>query len=825
MKKTIEKCRLNLKNGQEPLAGFNKAGKEEILTRYSHFIDEVDKNGIVVSSKLEISSLHTPRPYLHLMASNHHNDTGQWGSFWDQRCGGFCCVDSVLAGRMSSHTDTNYVPTAPKPTDTRNFYIHENGSAYSMFPVPEQDEKLYTDFKCVMGLDNYSLNAVRNGIQANLSVTVHPDMPIEIWQITLQNISDKKRSFSWFSRIRVNIDSFPFYYFEPRVVCNGEFEDGIMVFRNADGNNKHPRAAFLAADSPFDGFDMMEEVFDKSCGRASVPTAVKQGNCFNSLGVQPYAGLIAASQFNTELAPGELHKWTLVYGSAPHNIEKRKIFLGKVKEKVLANPSEIELMIDTSWKSKVMANTITTPDKDLSRYFNIWSKYQARNQARFTRALDKIGYRDILQDIMGVIDFEPEYVRAKLTEVLRYQFADGTAVRQYEKFKDTGHDMRMYQDSPVWIIDTLTGYLKQTGDFTFLEKHIPWLDRETLQPSISKTGTIYEHAKRAVESLFSKTGYYGLCASGYGDWNDAISGIGGENGVSTWLSCACVYAAQLMQELAEYLSLNDDISLFKNIADTMTTRINKNAWDGKWYIYAFSDKGTPIGASACEEGKIHLNVNTWAIFTGIAAAAGREDIIWKSIEKLATPIGHRLLMPAYTAKSRNEVGRIADQVPGMFENGSIYTHGEAFFLYALIYKKCPDDWYKNILKTLPSKQVPDIATGPPHQQSNFFTGPDHPDFGANLYSNFTGSVAWYRKGIEKLAGVIPEYGGIRIEPLPPEEWKIYSVQRTFRGSIIKFTFERSNDIPTITINGNTVVDNFIPATSLQAGSIYEIKIR
>ena len=119
-----------------------------------------------------------------------------------------------------------------------------------------------------------------------------------------------------------------------------------------------------------------------------------------------------------------------------------------------------------------------TPAEDFDRYFNIWSKYQARNQTRFVRALDKIGYRDILQDLLGICDFEREYVRTMLLRTLHYQSEDGRAIRQYEKFPGSGHDMRMYMDSPVWIPDTLVTYIKETGDFSILKEKVGFFDMD-----------------------------------------------------------------------------------------------------------------------------------------------------------------------------------------------------------------------------------------------------------------------------------------------------------------------------------------------------------
>jgi cellobionic acid phosphorylase len=395
-------------------------------------------------------------------------------------------------------------------------------------------------------------------------------------------------------------------------------------------------------------------------------------------------------------------------------------------------------------------------------------------------------------------------------------------VRQYEKFTGGGHDMRLYHDSALWIPDTLVTYVKETGDRAFLDEPLGFMDAQTLQPSATDVASMYEHACRAVRSVWTHAGYHGLCKIGYGDWNDAISGIGGEKGVSVWLSCACVYAAKRMAELAGAIGKSADQKEFTDIAAALTARINEHAWDGAWYYYAINGQGEPIGSSKSPEGKIHLNVNTWAIFSGVAAAAGREEQVWKAIGQLATPLGHILLKPSYTLASRPVVGRIADIMPGMFENGSVYTHGEAFYLYALVASGKADQWLADILKTLPSNLVPDISSGPPHQQANFSVGPDHVAWGCNLFSNFTGSVGWYRRTIEGVIGLLSDFDGLRIAPMPPSDWNRYQVKRDFRGCRIFADFRRGSQ-PKVLLDG-AETGNFIPAANLPAGKSCLIEV-
>jgi cellobiose phosphorylase len=134
-----------------------------------------------------------------------------------------------------------------------------------------------------------------------------------------------------------------------------------------------------------------------------------------------------------------------------------------------------------------------------------------------------------------------------------------------------------------------------------------------------------------------------------------------------------------------------------------------------------------------------------------------------------------------------------------------------------------DEFYSELKKTLPANLVPDIVTGPPHQQSNFFVGPEHASYGANLFSGFTGSLSWYRQCITRMIGVIPDYNGLLINPLPPRHWNEYAVKRQFRGAKLKIKFHRG-DQQSVSLNGKALDGNFISASQLDKDKTYNIKV-
>jgi cellobionic acid phosphorylase len=174
------------------------------------------------------------------------------------------------------------------------------------------------------------------------------------------------------------------------------------------------------------------------------------------------------------------------------------------------------------------------------------------------------------------------------------------------------------------------------------------------------------------------------------------------------------------------------------------------------------------------------------------------------MRRLATPIGLALIDKPYTQRSRELAGRIADVTPGQFENGAVYTHAHAFYVYGLVSSGRAGEAYQQMKLALPGNTFPDIATGPPHQQSNFAVGPSHPSFGMNFYSNFTGATAWYLRTIERMAGVLADFDGLRIAPAAPPEWREYEVRKHFRRVHYHFRFHhrsKRNEVKSVMVDG------------------------
>ena len=135
----VQKAKRNLARRKSPRAGFSKAEAKALEARYSRFRDVRDEDGFLTESCLAVHRPDTPRPWLHLMGSPHDEPYGVMGSFCDPTGAGFLCYESVLAGPVTSHKDTSYVPTAPRSTDVREFLLREDraGRPAIWYMVPQ----------------------------------------------------------------------------------------------------------------------------------------------------------------------------------------------------------------------------------------------------------------------------------------------------------------------------------------------------------------------------------------------------------------------------------------------------------------------------------------------------------------------------------------------------------------------------------------------------------------------------------------------------------------------------------------------------------------
>lgn len=695
---------------------------------------------------------------------------------------------------------------------SRLVYVRDNESGAFWNVGWEPVCRAYEYYACEHGLGYTRIASQTSGIETSLLLLVPPgEAPVELWKLSFANRSNQPRDLS------------VFVYNQYAMSYMWGFESyGDMLYRgawfepelNAGIVQKHPYlaphqhlTAFLAADRKVDGYDGSRRHFVGEYATLAEPEAVTRGSCSNSPG--SCEATIIALQFNVSLTPSEEQTIHLVNGLASG--------LDQVAELSHQHLGTIDQSLDDIQQAKqelVQTNAVTTPDPHFNSIVNVWLKQQSLFGSKWCR-WGYMGYRDIVQHGLGVCSFAPERTRSILLEAMAHMNSNGVALRGWNPI-----DTKAYSDSTLWLVFTLAAYLKQTGDTDLLHAEIPYYDKGQ--------ATALEHLEVALEFLENNKGSHGLCLIKFGDWNDSLTNIGREGrGESIWLSMAYTYAQKEMAALYDYIGKPEKAEAARQRAAAMANAIQASAWDGSWFVRCFTDRGEAVGSHLNQEGSIYLNAQSWAIIAGVATDEQQAAMLTSCHQHLKTEIGYRLLAPPYLERD-DYLGRITYLEPGICENGTIYSHGNAFLFLAQLMAGLGDDAYETLCLLTPgyvSGPACPKQECPPYIFANGHYAPEHRNNALQVeFTWVTGSIAWwYNSAIDYMLGVRSDYEGLVIRPCLPSEWSQASVQKSYRGKEFDVQITRTG-MSTVWLNGKEMEDGFLPLKDCQASNEVRVTV-
>jgi cellobiose phosphorylase len=171
---------------------------------------------------------------------------------------------------------------------------------------------------------------------------------------------------------------------------------------------------------------------------------------------------------------------------------------------------------------------------------------------------------------------------------------------------------------------------------------------------------------------------------GSGDWNDGMNLVGKDGkGESVWLAFFMHMVLTLMGNLAEK---RGDTALSQECAKEvliLEQNIEKNGWDGKWYLRAYFDNGDPVGSSSNTECRIDSIPQSWSVISG-AGVSDRAREAMDSVDSLLVDRKNSLIKlfdPPFDRCAVNP-GYIKGYTPGVRENGGQYTHAAVWAVMA-----------------------------------------------------------------------------------------------------------------------------------------------
>jgi cellobiose phosphorylase len=478
------------------------------------------------------------------------------------------------------------------------------------------------------------------------------------------------------------------------------------------------------------------------------------------------------------------------------------------------------------WHERIAGLTVETPDPELNSMLNMWGPFNCLITYAWSRAAsliyagerDGLGYRDTVQDMLGVMHTIPEEAGQRLELMITGQVSTGGAmpvVRQFDHHPGSENAPReedYRSDDCLWLFNAIPTYVKETGDLAFYHKVLPYADKGE--------ATVLGHMKRAIEFNLERSGAHGLPCGLSADWNDCIRL--GQQGESIFVAFQLRYALQVYLEICQLLTEREEANWAQRELATLDDRLAQDAWDGEWYLRAYRADGFKFGSKESAEGKIFLNPQSWALISGHAKSERAAQAMQSVRERLGTEFGLMICAPPYVDTDFH-VMRAALFNAGLKENGSIFTHTQGWAVMAETLLGHGDLAYEYFRAYLPAayNTRAELRQIEPYVYCQFTHSKPSPRFGASRVPWLSGSAAWsFFAATQSILGMQPEYSGLRIDPCIPSAWKEFKMTRVFRGK--KLTVSVSNPagvqkgVKQLVLNGKPLEGNFIPAEQLLA---------
>lgn len=673
----------------------------------------------------------------------------------------------------------------------------------------EDFESFYTN----VGLGYSEICSKYKNIGVSFNLFIPMGGLFECWEVSVENHGDEERTLSLFSYADVSLPTYDEWAYSTRADFDNRLQ-GIYLVNSEFGFHTPYSDIFFVCEGSSVSFETSNRRFRGVYGEIGSPEALKsekldsQGTSFDDSTVA-----VLQCKFSLKSRERKSIKYLLGLCTSPDEAVRIKnvclngTFFEEEREKIRYNCDQY-----------INRMNLSTPDETINSLANVWLKRQIDLGKAWGRVYTK-GFRDIMQDVTALMPLDSHAACEKIKHCLNYQYENGNTIRSWEP-----DDFHPYRDGAAWIVPAVTCYIKETGDFSFLEEQVCYYGNKD-------QGSILDHCRRGIDFLHSELGEHGLCLIGGGDWNDSLNNAGLKLlGESVWLSIATVKSTNDFIELLEYLGLDSEAEKYRNMNELLIRNIKCFGWEQDHFIYGYTDWAEKFGSYGNEEGQLYLNPQTWAVLAGILQEEEAGKLMDLVEKELTCSYGYVQLKPGYS-KRNSHLGRITYMDIGNYENASVYNHGVTFKIAADCKIGRGNQAYQSVLKMLGSNPHHSslISGVEPYVITNMYLGPENAyRKGDSVMSWITGAAGWlFRCIYEYMAGIQADYSGLRINPCLPAHWKEIGVRREYRGAIYEILIQNPEALETgylgIIVDGVAMNGRTVPVFS--DGKTHRIEVR
>lgn len=757
----------------------------------------------------------TPAPWVNVIATPEFgcvvSETGM-GPTWSQNSG----ENRLTPWRNDPVSDT--------PSEAIYLRDEDTGQIWSPTPLPARADAPYL----IRHGAGYSIfEHASHGLFQSMAVFVASDEPVKIVQLKLENTTKRMR--------RINVT----YYAEwvlggareqtaPYITPEFDSSSFALLARNGYNTDFGQRVAFLASTREPAGVTTDRTEFLGNLGSYIRPAALERVGLTPRVG--PGSDPCGVLQFLLWLQPGETKEITFLLGQGTDRTDAERLIS---HFKNIQNVESARQRVDEFWNEILEQTQVQTPDAGMDILLNRWLLYQSLScrfwgRTAFYQSSGAFGFRDQLQDAMAYAHVRPDLVRRHILASASHQFEQGDVLHWWHPPGGRGIRTRC-SDNLLWLPFVTAHYVRVTGDLSILEEEIPFLRAEPLKPGeherygyfpVGETQTLYEHCCRAIAKGIT-AGPHGIPLMGAHDWNDGMSRVGHlGKGESIWLGW---FLSATLRDFAEICEQRGDA---KRANDYRAQRLNihkaleKNGWDGEWYLRAYYDDGSRLGSSTNNECRIDSIAQSWAIISGNAdpehAAQGMEAV-YRNLVRLEEEL-ILLFTPAFQRTARDP-GYIKGYPRGIRENGGQYTHAALWAIWAFAQMGQGDRATElfRLINPIHHADTPEKVER--YRVEPYVIAADvysvAPYVGRGGWTWYTGSASWmYRLGTEMILGLQRIGDHLHINPSIPKDWAHFQINYRFGSSVYHIQVKQQQDgrqeKNQTTMDGKVLKDGLIP---------------
>jgi cellobiose phosphorylase len=421
-----------------------------------------------------------------------------------------------------------------------------------------------------------------------------------------------------------------------------------------------------------------------------------------------------------------------------------------------------------------------------------------------------LGVRDVAQMLEGALMNDPVSCRKKILEVLLFEGENGRFTRQYSLPKaneDPLCDTRAFIDQGQWVISLLHSYLAFTGDVSILKEQVGFYNivSSNRVHRSALLSSVYDHLLRALHYLLGyRDPQSGCLETLYGDWNDAVDGLGGSskadqpfgNGVSAMASFHLYKNLKEMEDIASFVQDDKEMKADEQAKIQLEKDINSALVEQKGSAYRIihgwgENHSFEVGSfqDVDHQDRVGAASNAYYVIAGLENhRVEMKETILEAFQRLDSKYGIKTFAP-YFDKDAAKVGRIVNLPKGTAENGAVYIHASIFAIKSLFELNESALAFAELKKALPITHS-FLTTSPFVMPNSYSENPAIDVDGESMNDWYTGSSNTLLKTlVYDLFGIQPEIGSlVRLRPASAFPSLKATLQLTLKGKSVHLSY-------------------------------------